>query len=133
MWDVSDLGHSKAALGCLARSLEAKGFLDHPVAAIKFSPFEALTLVSCGSRGVRTHRVRHGSIRHCSIRLEDGLEEDPGALAVLRGNEFTDLDFDVNLTSLKTDAKYAYVAAARRAARARMRGPPSAQNGSPRV
>jgi len=108
VWDIQGAFTPDAAT---AAELEAKVVLDHPVAGLKFSPFERLTLVSCGPDSVRVHRVRHGRIRSCGIKLSEGLD-DPAALAVLESNRFIDLDFDVDLSSLKTESKYVYVAAA---------------------
>lgn len=98
------------SLSSLCR-VAARSVLDQTVSAVKFSPYEAATLVSCGD-SVRTHRLRHGTIRHCTLRLTEGLDDD-GARAVVEDNHFTDIAFDVDLSSLKANVKFAYVTAAR--------------------
>ena len=93
-----------------AARVVARSFVDGEVWAVRFSPHERGALVTLGSAGVRVWRLRPAGavgsaaapgadadplaplvLRSLAVRLEDGLESHPAALAVLRGNRVLDL------------------------------------------
>ena len=94
-----------------APRLLAKGALDHEVAALRFSPFDHEVMVSCGSMGVHTHRVKHGQLRHCSVNLTRDVV-DPLVLDMVTNNKFLDLAFETSVRSARQRSTCAYVGAA---------------------
>lgn len=81
IWDISRVHHGGNAT-IMARQTSA----DWDIECIKFSPYEAMRLMSCGRENIRYWRVKEGHLPGCNVTLN----------ALARGTQFTDLDFECN-------------------------------------
>mmetsp|Transcript_7175 Transcript_7175/g.15656 ORF Transcript_7175/g.15656 Transcript_7175/m.15656 type:complete len:1314 (+) Transcript_7175:96-4037(+) len=80
-WDISK-ARTGGNISLLARQMAA----DWDIDVVKFSPFEAMRLVSCGKENIRFWRVKEGHLPGCSVVLN----------SLARQTHFTCIAFEYN-------------------------------------
>ncbi|KAF6264700.1 hypothetical protein COO60DRAFT_1654818 [Scenedesmus sp. NREL 46B-D3] len=112
LWDIS-----RILQGARAQLLVAH-VSHHNVRVLRFCPFEPDTFLSAGRDSVRTYRLKGGSLRGISVRLEPPVNKSgqvvgTATAAVASGTKvFTDLSFESGSAALQLSTQHLYAATA---------------------
>ena len=90
VWNVQSLTNQTPQLSIVARQLS-----EFPISRIRFSPFEELTLVSCGRENIRFFRMRKGCLPARPVLLNE----------FARGFTFSDIAFHAEPGPMPLDGR----------------------------